>query len=205
MLGNFLRHGSNAILASLALAAGAGFAAGKTKLRPGAVVAGAALFFASEYAIHRFLFHARPSPRPFVRSLQHRLHYDHHAEPGRLDLLFLPPWFVLPGLGASVATDFALARDPGRAASLLLGNLLGVLYYEWVHYVAHVPFRPRTRYGRWIKKYHLRHHFLNERKWFGVTSPAFDTLGRTRAGLAGAARSETTRLLFPSSFPSTIM
>ena len=45
-------------------------------------------------------------------------------------------------------------------------------YYEWVHYVAHVPFRPLTPVGRYMKKYHLWHHFKNERRWFGVTNPA---------------------------------
>ena len=41
--------------------------------------------------------------------------------------------------------------------------MLAILHYEWVHYVAHIPYRPRTRLGRWIKQYHLRHHFVSEK------------------------------------------
>ena len=108
-------------------------------MRPGAVVAGAALFFASEYGTHRFLFHAKPSRVPFVLRLQHRLHYDHHVDPAKLELLFLPPWFLGPSLSLSAALA-ALATRGNRdlTASVVLGNLLGLLYYEWVHYVAHV-------------------------------------------------------------------
>ncbi|MBD5633215.1 MAG: sterol desaturase family protein, partial [Candidatus Eremiobacteraeota bacterium] len=131
------------------------------------------------------------------RRLQHRLHYDHHLEPAKLELLFLPPWFLGPNLTAFGAAYAVLGRDRGLTASLVLGDLVGLLYYEWVHYVAHVPFRPRTPFGRWIKKYHLRHHFKNEKMWFGVTNPCLDALTGTYAGIADVERSDTTRLLFP--------
>jgi hypothetical protein len=167
---------------------------GGPKVRPLGIACGAALFFASEYGTHRFLLHAAPSRSAFVRRLQHRLHYDHHLEPGRLDLLFLPPWFLVPVLGAA---SFGYTRAaPRNAASLVLGNVLGLLYYEWVHYVAHVAFRPRSRFGRWMKKYHLRHHFLNERLWFGVTNPTLDVVARTYRHAGDAPRSGNVRSLF---------
>jgi sterol desaturase/sphingolipid hydroxylase (fatty acid hydroxylase superfamily) len=202
MLGGFFRHGSNALLASAAAAIAGASAAGALKMRPGAVVAGVALFFASEYGTHRFLFHAKPSRVPFVLRLQHRLHYDHHVDPAKLELLFLPPWFLGPSLSLSAALS-ALATRGNRdlTASVVLGNLLGLLYYEWVHYVAHVPFRPVTPFGRWIRKYHLRHHFQNEKRSFGVTNPLLDRLAATYVPVAAAERSETTRLLFPDAFP----
>ena len=78
-------------------------------------------------------------------------------------------------------------------ASLLAGAALAILHYEWVHYVAHTPYRPRTRWGAWIKKYHLWHHYQNERLWFGVTNPSFDFCLRTYARPGEAARTGTTR------------
>ena len=200
MLGVFFRHGSNALLAATAAVIACARVAGGPKLRPTDVASGALLFFTSEYGTHRYLFHAKPSPFAFVRGLQHRLHYDHHRDPARLSLLFLPPWYIGPNLALATAAYAAATRDRDATASLLLGNVLGLLYYEWVHYVAHVPFRPATPFGRWIRKYHLRHHFLNEKRWFGVTNPAFDVVARTYAGIAGAERSESTRLLFPEAF-----
>jgi sterol desaturase/sphingolipid hydroxylase (fatty acid hydroxylase superfamily) len=73
-----------------------------------------------------------------------------------------------------------------------------ILHYEWVHYVAHVPYRPRTPIGRWIKQYHLRHHFISEKFWFGVSNPALDLLGGTFRQARDVARSATTRKLFGS-------
>ncbi len=195
MLGSFVRHGSNALLLCAAGTAGLSTACGGPKVRPFGTALGAALFFGSEYGTHRFLFHARPSRVPFVRRLQHRLHYDHHARPADLELLFLPPWFLAPALGAFALVYRRLA--PQTAPSLVLGNVLGLLYYEWVHYVAHIPYRPKTRFGRWIKKYHLRHHYLNERFWFGVTNPAGDALGRTYRRFEDTPRSSHVRALFP--------
>jgi hypothetical protein len=196
MLVSFFRHGSNALLVAGIAALLLCGATGVARLHAGATALGAVLFFLSEYGTHRFLLHAPPAAPAFVRRMQHRLHYDHHLEPNRLDLLFLPPWFLVPALALFAGAYAALARDANVVASLVLGNLFGLLYYEWVHYVAHVPFVPLTPFGRWIKKYHLRHHFLNEKLWFGVTNPGFDVVARTYVATAVAERSDTTRVLF---------
>jgi hypothetical protein len=158
---------------------------------------GALCFFASEYTTHRFLFHAAPSRIPFVLRLQHLLHYDHHVDPARLDLLFLPLWFVVPSTLAFAAVYALATRDAALVFSLTVGSWCGLLYYEWVHYVAHVPFKPVTPYGRWIKKYHLWHHFKSERHWFGVTNPVVDVLGRTYIRVEDVTKSPTVRVLHP--------
>lgn len=199
MIAAFVRHGSNALLLGAIVALLAAGAAGFTHLFALAVLAGALAFFVSEYTTHRFLFHAKPSRVPFVLKLQHRLHYDHHAEPARLDLLFLPPWFVLPAALSFFAVYLAAARRLDVAVSLLLGSLCALFYYEWVHYVAHVDFVPKTRFGRWIKKYHLWHHFKNEHLWYGVTNPSMDFAGRTYRRVEDAGRSGTTKWLFKES------
>lgn len=193
MLAAFFRHGSNALLAA-AIAGLAGlFLARTVPFVPWAAVAGAAVFFTSEYTTHRFLFHATPSRTPWVRALQHRLHYDHHVDPARLDLLFLPPWFTLPVTALYFGLYALLTHSLPIAVCLTFGSLLALAYYEWVHYVAHIPFQPITPYGRWIKKYHLWHHFKNERCWFGVTNPSMDVVMRTYASVGSAERSPTVR------------
>jgi hypothetical protein len=161
-----------------------------------AIAIGAAIFFVSEYTTHRFLFHAPPSRASKISRLQERLHYKHHLEPGRLDLLFLPPWFVVPAAAIFGGLYAIVVRRADVALSLWLGSLAGLLYYEWVHYVAHVPYVPKTRAGRFMKKYHLWHHFKNERKWFGVTNPAMDFAAGSYARVAEVEKSPTTRALF---------
>ena len=150
MIATFFRHGAIAALAIFALALVALIAAGFAPLRPLDVVIGALLFYGSEYGMHRFAFHAPPARPAFVRRLQHRLHYDHHVEPDRLDLLFLPLWFLVPNLTLTAALA-ALVLGPAATASTMLGVAAAILHYEWTHYVAHTPIRPLTTLGCWIK------------------------------------------------------
>jgi hypothetical protein len=196
MIGTFLRHGSNALLGLTLLALGGAFVAGAIACSPVAVLIGAGVFFVNEYTTHRFLFHAKPSRIGFVRRLQHRLHYDHHVDPARLDLLFLPVWFVVPVAGLFGGVFYAVTRDVEASVSLLFGSLLAMSYYEWVHYVAHIPVQPRTPWGRWMKKYHLWHHFKNERLWFGVTNPSMDLVGLSFRRVAEVEKSGSTQFLY---------
>src|SRR5579863_9778919 len=195
MLLVFLRHGSVAALVAGVALETLAFLFGWLSVRPVLILLGALLFYFSEYGMHRFAFHAPPLPWPPLRKLQNRLHYDHHVEPSRLDLLFLPIWFLVPNL--IVATGlFALAFGGQASASALFGMMLAILHYEWVHYVAHIPYQPRTRLGRWIKQYHLRHHFISEKFWFGVSNPSMDFVGRTYKVAGEVKRSGTTRKLY---------
>jgi sterol desaturase/sphingolipid hydroxylase (fatty acid hydroxylase superfamily) len=129
--------------------------------------------------------------------LQSRLHYDHHLEPSRLDLLFLPVWFVAPNLTITFLVAWGLIGDWQSALSVVLGAMLGLFHYEWVHYVAHIPYRPHTRFGRWMKKYHLWHHFKNEHYWFGVSNPVLDLVHCTYRDPEAVPRSTTARVLHP--------
>jgi Na+/melibiose symporter-like transporter len=197
---SFWRHGSNTVLLLAAVVLVILFAAHTLAFAPvliGAIAIGALVFFVSEYTTHRFLLHAPPSKNAFVLKLQHRLHYDHHIDPVRLDLLFLPLWFAIPVAVLTLAIYFAVTRNWSTSTALLLGSVLGLLWYEWVHYVAHIPLVPKTPFGRWIKKYHLWHHFKNEQMWFGVTNPSMDFVGRTYARVDEVERSGSTRVLFP--------
>ena len=193
MIREFFRHGSNAALAVALAALGGAFALGVWQFSAPLALAGAMLFFCSEYTTHRFLFHARPSRVRWVLNLQHRLHYDHHVDPPKLDLLFLPWWFVLPSALAFFCLYLAATRSVAASTSLLFGSLIGLAFYEWVHYVAHVSFVPRTPFGRYMKKYHLWHHFKNERLWYGVTNPTMDYAMHTYGDVATAERSTTVR------------
>jgi 4-hydroxysphinganine ceramide fatty acyl 2-hydroxylase len=194
MLTTFLRHGSNGALVFTVIALALAAIVGKIALLPGWVVVGALLFYLSEYSWHRFIFHAPPSRFGFVRRLQHRLHYDHHAEPSRLDLLFLPLWFLVPNLVVTGAL-LTFVLGPARMPATLLGVMLAILHYEWVHFVAHVPHEPRTTFGRWMKQYHLRHHFISEKAWFGVSNPSLDLVYRTWPAAKDVEKSRTVRTL----------
>ena len=191
----FLRQGGVAALLAGVLFEGLAFLADRIEPKFAMVLLGALLFYLSEYGMHRFAFHAPPLPWPPVRKLQHRLHYDHHVEPNRLDLLFLPLWFLVPNLAvATVLVALVFGAEP--ALSALFGMMLAILHYEWVHYVAHIPYQPRTPFGRWLKQHHLRHHFISEKHWFGVSNPTLDGVFGTFHGPDATEKSRTVRKLY---------
>jgi 4-hydroxysphinganine ceramide fatty acyl 2-hydroxylase len=193
MIGAFFRHGSNALIAGAIAGAIAVFISGTLPFSLLAALVGAAIFFGSEYTTHRFLFHAPPSRIPWLLGLQHRLHYDHHIDPPKLELLFLPIWFVVPTVLLYFGVYLALTRSVALAFALSFGSICALFYYEWVHYVAHIPFTPLTPFGKYVKKYHLWHHFKNEHFWYGVTNPSMDYAGGTYRDQESVPRSTTVR------------
>ena len=129
MLAGYFRHGATAAVAlGVAGLVGADLA-GLVSLSAGYVVVGALLFYLSEYGMHRFAFHAPPAPWAFALKLQRRLHYDHHVDPARLDLLFLPLWFLVPNF-ALVALLAWATLGAGAVASVMLGVALAILHYN---------------------------------------------------------------------------
>ncbi|TCW40702.1 sterol desaturase family protein [Laceyella sacchari] len=150
-------------------------------------------YAASEYFIHRFLFHLPPPKHPVLLKWLKRLHYDHHADPHKLDLLFLPAWYSLPLIAMAAGVVYSITSSLSWTVSYVTGVIGFLLYYEWCHYVAHRPITPLTPWGRWMKKLHLRHHFKNEHYWYGVTSPAFDLLLGTFKSEKEVGRSDTVR------------
>ncbi len=117
MFREFWRHGSNAALVFAALIICACTTLGFAPLSPLRILAGILVFHLSEYT-STASFSAPPSKRGWLLRLQRRLHYDHHVEPSRLDLLFLPLWFAVPNLATT-----------GLIAWVLLGGL-GVGYFS---------------------------------------------------------------------------
>jgi sterol desaturase/sphingolipid hydroxylase (fatty acid hydroxylase superfamily) len=195
MLTTFLKHGSNGFLCLCILAVLALWLIAASPASSAWIVVGALLFYLSEYSWHRFAFHAPPARWAWLRKMQHRLHYDHHVEPNRLDLLFLPLWFLVPNLIITGALVDLVLGD-ARLLPVLVGIMLAILHYEWMHYLAHIPYQPRTHFGRWMKQYHLRHHFISEKLWFGVSNPSLDVLYGTYRAPKTVEKSQTTRKLY---------
>ncbi|WP_152395928.1 sterol desaturase family protein [Paenibacillus guangzhouensis] len=139
-----------------------------------AFVIGMAAYAAAEYFTHRFLFHIKTPKNPFFLNLIKRLHYDHHVQPNDLHLLFLPLWYSLPNIAIAGTIAYFITTSLVITNAFIAGVILFLLFYEWKHYIAHRPITPVSRWGRWMKKTHLWHHYKNENYWYGVTNPVFD-------------------------------
>lgn len=160
-----------------------------------AFIIGMATYAMSEYVIHRFLFHMKTPTNPFLLKWIKRLHFDHHADPNNLKLLFLPLWFSLPGFSIFALIFYLITGNFQLMIAYLAGIVVYFMYYEWKHYIAHRPVQPLTEIGRKIKKAHLWHHFKNENYWFGVTHTSVDKTFGTYRDQKSVVKSETAKNL----------
>jgi sterol desaturase/sphingolipid hydroxylase (fatty acid hydroxylase superfamily) len=137
---------------------------------------GLVTFMFSEYLTHRFVFHLKPPKSPTLLKLLKRLHYDHHTDPNDLHLLFLPLWYSVPNLSVLTLSFYLVAGSWSLTLSFATGLLTMLFLYEWKHYVAHRPIKPKSRFGKWVKKMHILHHYKNENFWYGVSTPFVDVI-----------------------------
>ena len=147
----------------------------------------------SEYVTHRFLFHIKTPQNPFLLKLIKRLHYDHHKKPNDLKLLFLPVWYSVPNLFILCLLFYFISGSLIFTLSFSAGVLTMFFVYEWKHYIAHRPMKPITRFGQWLKKTHILHHYKNENYWYGVSTPFVDVLFGTFKNEKNVEMSETAK------------
>jgi len=132
-----------------------------------------ALFPFFEWIIHVFILHWRPKRIAglTIDPLLAREHRAHHADPRDIPLIFIP-WkslitWVLPL--TIVVGLFAFPRL-GMGLTYLVTIATMGLIYEWMHYLIHSDYKPKTRLYRAIWRNHRNHHYKNERYWFTVTT-----------------------------------
>ncbi|MBB6731053.1 sterol desaturase family protein [Cohnella zeiphila] len=133
-------------------------------------VAGMAVYALFEYLVHRFLLHEFPKMAPAM----YKGHVAHHDHPNDLEHLFSPLRYDAATHTGYFLVLWALTRDLKLVAAIMAGTALFQLYYQWMHYVAHRPITPITPWGRWMRKKHLLHHFMDDHAWYGVSHPALD-------------------------------
>lgn len=154
------------------------------------VLAGYALWTLCEYWTHRKLFHFEPRSDFGVRLhwIIHGVHHDHPNDPRRL---VMPPIVTVP-LALCFASLFLLAVGLPNAWGVGAGFFVGYLAYDMLHYSLHHT-RPRGRAGRLLYELHMRHHFEDEERGFGVSAPWWDTIFGTavRRGSRKAPRRES--------------
>ena len=144
-------------------------------LRAGEVLAwglGGYLFWTlTEYWMHRMVFHFEPEGGLGARLhwIIHGVHHDHPNDPLRL---VMPPSVSVP-LALAFYGLFAFALGPTVAPAFAAGFLAGYLLYDMTHYHLH-HHTPRTALGRRLREQHMRHHFQDDTRGFGVSAPWWD-------------------------------
>src|SRR4051794_23622979 len=154
--------------------------------------AGGWLFWTlTEYWMHRAVFHFEPDQGMGARLhwIIHGVHHDHPNDPMRL---VMPPSVSVP-LAALFYGVFFVALGSPSAPALASGFLAGYLFYDMTHYHVH-HHKPRTRLGRRLRESHMRHHFQDDTRGFGVSAPwwdkVFGTAARSRTNAGSGARDQ---------------
>ncbi|MGA2452006.1 MAG: sterol desaturase family protein [Solirubrobacteraceae bacterium] len=142
----------------------------------GLAAGGYALWTLFEYWLHRLVFHFEPEDGFGARLhwIIHGVHHDHPNDPMRL---VMPPAVSVP-LGAGVFGVLYLLFGSGYAPAIGAGFFGGYLVYDLTHYYLH-HFRPRGRLGRMLRERHMRHHFQDDTRGFGISAPYWDEVFRT--------------------------
>ncbi len=169
-----------ALCLAVVLASGAGL------WRPlGAVLATVLIYPLAWYLIHRFVLHGRLYRSRLTALLWKRIHFDHHQDPHRMDVLFGAPSTTLPTiLAITVPLGWLVGGGLAGAAAAVGTGLAVTCVYEFSHCVQHLNFKPGNRLFRRMKELHLMHHFHDEVGNYGITSFGVDQLFGTYYGSA---------------------
>jgi dihydroceramide fatty acyl 2-hydroxylase len=130
----------------------------------------------TEYWMHRIVFHFEPQDGIGARLhwIIHGVHHDHPNDPMRL---VMPPSVSVP-LALVFYALFVVVLGGAVAPAFGAGFLAGYLIYDMTHYHVH-HHNPRTRAGRRLRELHMRHHFQDDTRGFGVSAPWWDFVFRT--------------------------
>jgi sterol desaturase/sphingolipid hydroxylase (fatty acid hydroxylase superfamily) len=137
----------------------------------GLAMGGYAVWTLTEYWLHRVVFHYEPERGIGARLhwMIHGVHHDHPNDPLRL---VMPPSASVP-LALLFSIVFWAVLGSHWWMPFAAGFLAGYLAYDMIHYHVH-HHRPRTRVGRRLRELHMRHHFQDDERGFGVSAPYWD-------------------------------
>jgi sterol desaturase/sphingolipid hydroxylase (fatty acid hydroxylase superfamily) len=91
--------------------------------------------------------------------------------------LVMPPSVSVPLASLFGWAFYAVLGSPAFLP-FTAGFLCGYLFYDMLHYHVH-HHRPRTALGKRLRELHMRHHFQNHERGYGVSAPFWDHVFRT--------------------------
>ena len=59
--------------------------------------------------------------------------------------------------------------------TMLAGLFIGYVAYDWIHYYTHHG-KPKGPIGKFMRRYHMEHHFKDQTTHHGLSSPLWDLL-----------------------------
>ena len=138
---------------------------------------GLLVWTATEYLLHRFIFHYHPNSE-FGKNVHFIFHGVHHDYPKDRKRLVMPPAASIP-LATAFYFLFSLFFQPNQLYAFFPGFLLGYLIYDMLHYAMH-HYNFKSGLMKRVKQHHMLHHYHNPEKGFGVSTSLWDNILRSK-------------------------
>ncbi|XP_062129785.1 uncharacterized protein LOC133841374 [Drosophila sulfurigaster albostrigata] len=150
----------------------------------GYILFGVLLWTFLEYVLHRWVFHIKltEDSGPWLCTFHFMIHGLHHKVPFDPMRLVFPP---LPGvvLASILYSPISLILQNHNPRIILSGALLGYLCYDMIHYYLHYGNPKASHHLYDMKRYHYQHHFAHQDLGYGISSPFWDNVFKTRIHL----------------------
>jgi 4-hydroxysphinganine ceramide fatty acyl 2-hydroxylase len=139
-------------------------------------ISGIFIWTLTEYLLHRFIFHYEPKTL-WGKYLHFLFHGIHHDYPNDATRLVMPPSVSIP-LSTLFYFMFKFIFGDVYVWPIFSGFIFGYVCYDTIHYaVHHLPMKGTV--ALWVKHHHIRHHYLDNGRGFGVSSPLWDYVFNT--------------------------
>ncbi|HMN47630.1 MAG TPA: sterol desaturase family protein [Ignavibacteriaceae bacterium] len=137
----------------------------------GLIIFGLFIWTITEYALHRFIFHWELKSKlgAKIHFIFHGVHHDYPSDSRRL---VMPPSVSIP-LAALFYFLFKALIGDIFVFPFFAGFLTGYLFYDITHYAIH-HFNMHSKFWLMIKNHHMKHHYQDSHKGYGVSSPLWD-------------------------------
>lgn len=138
------------------------------------LAAGLVVWTATEYVLHRFVFHFEPTSA-WGKRIHFIFHGVHHDYPKDARRLVMPPSASIP-IAAGFYFLFSLVfANKTFLFPFFAGFVTGYLVYDMMHYAMH-HYNFKSRLMKRIKQHHMLHHYDNPTKGYGVSSSLWDVI-----------------------------
>jgi sterol desaturase/sphingolipid hydroxylase (fatty acid hydroxylase superfamily) len=131
----------------------------------------------TEYVLHRFVFHTK-LPGKLGERIHFVIHGVHHDYPNDTHRLVMVPSLSIP-LALIFYFIFWLLMGPVLAAPFFAGFVTGYLIYDMTHYAIH-HYGFKNKYWLKVKVYHMRHHYQQPHRGYGVSSAFWDSIFQSK-------------------------
>jgi sterol desaturase/sphingolipid hydroxylase (fatty acid hydroxylase superfamily) len=143
----------------------------------GAIAAGLFLYPLVWHVLHQYVLHGQWMYKiKWLSPAWKRIHYDHHQDPNHLEVLFGAFVTTLPTIAIATLPIGWLIGGPGGAFAAFATAILTTCYYEFMHCIQHLSFKPSWNWVQFMKLRHNEHHYFHEDGNFGITNYMWDRI-----------------------------